>query len=45
MGTVRLGPARVPSRASPEAAVELLLERGYWACAINVEQRDKQRRT
>jgi deoxyribonuclease-4 len=33
--TTRFGPARVPSRESPEAAVELLLERGYTACEID----------
>ena len=32
---LRVGPARVPSRESPEAAVELLLERGYTACEID----------
>ena len=37
MGMVRVGPARVPSRESPEAAVELLLERGYRACEIDFE--------
>jgi deoxyribonuclease IV len=37
MGQVRVGPARVPSRESPEAAVELLLERGYRACEIDFE--------
>ncbi len=37
MGVVRVGPARVPSRESPEAAVELLLERGYEACEIDFE--------
>jgi len=37
MGLVRVGPARVPSRESPEAAVELLLERGYTACEIDFE--------
>jgi deoxyribonuclease IV len=37
MGEVRFGPARVPSRESPEAAVELLLERGYSACEIDFE--------
>ena len=31
MGTIRVGPARVPSRESPEAAVELLLEYGQKA--------------
>jgi deoxyribonuclease-4 len=37
MGQIRVGPARVPSRESPEAAVELLLERGYGACEIDFE--------
>ncbi len=37
MGEVRFGPARVPSRVSPEAAVDLLLERGYNACEIDFE--------
>jgi deoxyribonuclease-4 len=36
---IRIGPARVPSRESPEAAVELLLERGYTACEIDFEGR------
>ena len=37
MGAIRYGPARVPSRESPEAAVELLVERGYTACEIDFE--------
>jgi deoxyribonuclease-4 len=37
MGQIRFGPARVPSRESPEAAVALLLERGYDACEIDFE--------
>jgi deoxyribonuclease-4 len=37
MGTIRFGPARVPSRKSPEEAVERLLERGYSACEIDFE--------
>jgi deoxyribonuclease IV len=37
VGEIRVGPARVPSRESPEAAVELLLERGYGACEIDFE--------
>jgi deoxyribonuclease-4 len=37
VGTIRFGPARVPSRQSPEKAVELLLERGYSACEIDFE--------
>jgi deoxyribonuclease-4 len=37
MALIRIGPARVPSRESPEAAIELLLERGYTACEIDFE--------
>ncbi len=37
MGELRFGGARVPSRESPEAAVEILLERGYTACEIDFE--------
>jgi deoxyribonuclease IV len=37
MATLSFGPARVPSRESPEAAVELLVERGYSACEIDFE--------
>ena len=37
MGRIRVGPARVPERESPEQAVELLLERGYEACEIDFE--------
>jgi deoxyribonuclease-4 len=37
MGTIRFGPARVPSRESPEAAIKLLKERGYTACEIDFE--------
>ncbi|MGH3004611.1 MAG: TIM barrel protein [Gaiellaceae bacterium] len=37
MATIRIGPARVPSRESPEAAVKLLRERGYSACEIDFE--------
>jgi deoxyribonuclease-4 len=37
MGELRFGPARVPSRESPEAAIELLLERGHTACEIDFE--------
>jgi deoxyribonuclease-4 len=39
VGAIRLGPARVPSRESPQAAVETLLERGYTACEIDFEGR------
>ena len=37
MGKLRYGPARVPSRESPEKAIELLRERGYTACEIDFE--------
>ena len=37
MAPIRVGPARSPSRESPELAVELLLERGYSACEIDFE--------
>jgi deoxyribonuclease IV len=37
MGELRFGPARVPSRESPEAAIEVLLTRGYTACEIDFE--------
>jgi deoxyribonuclease-4 len=37
MPEINFGPARVPSRESPEAAIELLLERGYTACEIDFE--------
>ena len=37
MGAVKFGPARVPSRKSPEEAIEVLLERGYSACEIDFE--------
>jgi deoxyribonuclease-4 len=36
---LHFGPARVPSQASPEEAVALLLERGYSACEIDFEGR------
>jgi deoxyribonuclease-4 len=37
MAPIRLGPARIPSRESPEEAIETLLERGYTACEIDFE--------
>src|SRR5262249_30379711 len=37
MALTRIGPARVPSRESPEEAVALLQERGYTACEIDCE--------
>src|SRR5881398_1814302 len=39
MGELKVGPARMPSPESPEAAIELLLERGYSACEIDFEGR------
>jgi deoxyribonuclease-4 len=35
--SIRVGPARMPSRESPEQAIELVLERGYAACEIDFE--------
>ena len=37
MGKLRFGPARVPSRESPEQAIALLRERRYTACEIDFE--------
>jgi deoxyribonuclease IV len=37
VGRIRVGLAHVPSRESPEAAVDALLERGYSACEIDFE--------
>ena len=37
MSAIRIGPARVPSRESPEQAIALLRERGYAACEIDFE--------
>jgi deoxyribonuclease-4 len=37
MAELRFGPARVPSRESPEKAISLLQERGYTACEIDFE--------
>ena len=34
---IRVGPARFPSRESPEEALDILLERGYTACEIDFE--------
>jgi deoxyribonuclease-4 len=34
--SVRFGPARVPSRETPEKAIELVLERDYTACEIDL---------
>jgi len=35
--TIRVGPSRLPSRESPEQAIELVLERGYAACEVDFE--------
>jgi deoxyribonuclease-4 len=37
MGAIRFGPAFIPSRESPDAAVELLTEWSYSACEIDFE--------
>jgi deoxyribonuclease IV len=37
MTALHFGPARVPSRESPEAAIALLQEQGYTACEIDFE--------
>jgi deoxyribonuclease IV len=37
VGELHFGPARVPSRESPEAAIETLQDRGYTACEIDFE--------
>src|SRR3989442_15691915 len=37
MAQIRFGPARVPARETPEAAVAALQERGYTACEIDFE--------
>jgi len=37
MGAIKFGPARIPSRESPEEAIAVLLERGYTACEIDFE--------
>jgi deoxyribonuclease IV len=37
MGELNFGPARIPSRESPEEAIALLQERGYTACEVDFE--------
>src|SRR5437588_6646389 len=37
MPLAHFGPAHVPSRESPEQALELLADRGYSACEIDFE--------
>lgn len=39
VGAIRFGPARCPSHESPEAAVEILLDRGLTACELDFEGR------
>jgi deoxyribonuclease IV len=39
MGAIKFGPARMPSRESPEAAIEALQARGLTACEIDFEGR------
>jgi deoxyribonuclease-4 len=39
MGAIKFGPARIPSRESPEAAVESLVARGLSACEIDFEEK------
>ena len=39
MGAIKFGPARMPSRESPEAAIEALLARGFSACEIDFEEK------
>ncbi|HEY8030476.1 MAG TPA: TIM barrel protein [Gaiellaceae bacterium] len=37
MGAIKFGPARMPSRESPEAAIDALLARGLSACEVDFE--------
>jgi deoxyribonuclease-4 len=37
MGEIRFGPSFIPSRESVDAAVELLVQRGYAACEVDFE--------
>jgi deoxyribonuclease IV len=39
MAAIKFGPARMPSRESPEDAIAILLERGFSACEIDFEGR------
>jgi deoxyribonuclease-4 len=39
VGDLRFGPSYLPSRESPEEAVELLLQHGYSACEVDFEGR------
>ena len=38
MARIRVGPAHIPDRDSPERAVELVLQHGYDACEIDFER-------
>jgi deoxyribonuclease-4 len=37
MGEIRIGPARVPARETPESALAALQERGFTACELDFE--------
>jgi deoxyribonuclease IV len=37
VGEIRYGPSGLPSRESPEAAIEILVARGYSACEVDFE--------
>jgi deoxyribonuclease IV len=37
VGEIRFGPSRLPSRESPDAAIEFLLAHGYTACEVDFE--------
>ena len=37
MGDIRYGPSRLPSRESPEQAIEVLTRHGYTACEVDFE--------
>jgi deoxyribonuclease IV len=37
MGAIKFGPARIPSRESPEAAIDALVALGFSACEIDFE--------
>src|SRR5919201_1465120 len=37
MGTIRFGPARLPSRDDPQEALDALGQRGYSACEVDFE--------
>src|SRR5215211_8298116 len=37
MGDIRFGPSFIPSRASPDEAIQQLLDHGYRACEVDLE--------